>query len=375
VDRRSFIAYPLLVGASGCLAACSPRLGRAYPEGAEPTPGATPLSPWLDALLQDAARAPSSHNSQPWSLLLQSPKRWQMRLESSRRLEVVDPHCREAWISLGAFYAALETSAVARGLRLDLQGTGSASEGADTADIAIRACSPDTEWLASLRARRCLRRDLSGATVDARALQIASATDGVVSQFLPLASAEAQAISLHTVEAEVIQQRMEAVWKELADWVRWSASAEQANPTGITPAGMELPLLARLWVAATYGREDVVAPDFRLRSLQSCRQCVNEGAGWWVIATPGDDRDAWLAAGRCLMRVWLASTRMGLALHPMSQALEIPEIRERLAQRLGLGNLQMLIRIGKPPRMLEPVSPRLAQLQFAESLFTEGALH
>jgi len=372
VDRRSFIAYPLLLGASGCLAACSPYLGPGQPAHAAPAPESSTLSPWLSALLQDAARAPSSHNSQPWLLVLQSPKSWQLRLESSRRLKIVDPHCRESWISLGAFYAALETSALARGFRLDLPGMDSANVGRDTADIAIKSCSPDTEWQASLRARRCLRRDLANATVDAHVLKLASASGSAVCEFLPLSSAEAQSIALHTVEAEVVQQGMEAIWQELADWVRWSVSAEQANPTGITPAGVELPLLARLWVAASYGRKDVVAPGFRLRSLQSCRQYVNEGAGWLVIATPVDDRDAWVAAGRCLMRVWLACTRMGLAVHPISQALEIPAIRERLAQRLGMGHLQMLLRIGKPPRMLAPVSPRLAPMQFTESLFSEG---
>lgn len=279
------------------------------------------------------------------------------------------PRDREAWISLGAFCAALETSAGAHGIRPDFSEIDATD---DSIDIALGACPADGEWLASLRARRCLRRNLADVAVPPQLWQGASANRGTTFRWLPLHADEARLISSHTVEAEIVQQGMDAVWHELADWIRWSTSAERMTPTGLTPAGMELPLPVRLWVAARYGRDEVVARDFRLRSLQLSRRYVDEGAGWLVIATTADDRSAWLEAGRALQRAWLAATRSGLALHPMSQALEVPSLRERLARHLGLGQLQLLLRVGQPSLMLAPVSPRLAPAQFSLSSFAQG---
>ena len=365
MNRRSFVASSLLFAASACLAADAP----GGPVRSAPRSSQQDLPPWLDSLLRDAARAPSSHNSQPWTLAFQSERRWRLRLARTRRLATVDPHDREAWISLGAFCAALETSASARGLRPEFSETDAAD---DSIDIALGACPPDGEWLASLRTRRCLRRDLVDVAVPPQLWQGASANRGTTFRWLPLHADEARLISAYTVEAEIVQHGMDAVWRELADWIRWSATAERRTPTGLTPAGMELPLPVRLWVAARYGRDDVMARDFRLRSLQACRRYVDEGAGWLAIATTADDRAAWLEAGRALQRVWLAATRSGLALHPMSQALEVPSVRERLTRHLGLGPLQLLLRIGQPSRMRAPVSPRLAPAQFVLSSLAQG---
>jgi nitroreductase len=375
VNRRSFVASTLLCAASACLPANAANAAApAWPSGPAHVPATPPppnLAPWLESLLSDAARAPSSHNSQPWTLTLVSEKRWALAIERSRRLATVDPQDREAWISLGAFCAALETSAAARGLRADLAGLDSAG---DTAVIALSARAPDSDWLASLRARRCLRRNLRAVAVPPQLWQAAQARSPMACRFFAFPSDEARLIAARTVEAEIVQQGMDAVWQELADWIRWSPAAERKTPSGLTPAGMELPLPVRLWVAAAYDRGDVVGVDFRLHSLQSCRRRVEEGAGWLVIATPTDDRSAWLEAGRALQRVWLTATRLGLALHPMSQALEAPSLREQLTRQLGLGQPQLLLRVGKPSRLLAPVSPRLAPTQFARlQLQQEGA--
>lgn len=369
MDRRSFIACSL-VGASAALSACQARPAPGSSDRAAGALATPALPPALESLLRDAARAPSSHNTQPWMLTLHSAQRWQLRLDPSRRLGVVDPHEREAWISVGAFGTTLEASAAARGLHLDFAGIDSAD---GSVDITTASATSDSAWLASLRSRRCLRRDLGAVAVDPALWQAAPDYASLRCQFLPFPDDAARLISQRTLEAESVQQGMDAVWQELADWIRWSAAAERRQPTGLTPAAMELPLAVRLWVAASYGREEVMAQDFRLRSLQQCRQYVGEGAGWLVIATTADDRAAWLSAGRCLQRAWLQATRLGLAVHPMSQALEVPALRSDLARHLGLGHLQLLLRIGKPPRLLAPVSPRLSPAQFANSLSVEGA--
>ena len=79
------------------------------------------------------------------------------------------------------------------------------------------------------------------------------------------------------------------------------------------------------------------------------------------LATPDASRGAAFAAGRAWLRLNLAATAAGLALHPVSQALqEFPAMAEhyRAAQaRLGGGGTaQMRGRLGHAPAA--PPTPR-----------------
>jgi hypothetical protein len=67
------------------------------------------------------------------------------------------------------------------------------------------------------------------------------------------------------------------------------------------------------------------------------------------MGTEGDDRYAWLQAGRALGRLLLHATAAGLAASPLTQALDWPATRTRLRGRLSLvGHPQMLLRMGYP---------------------------
>ena len=68
------------------------------------------------------------------------------------------------------------------------------------------------------------------------------------------------------------------------------------------------------------------------------------------MGTEGDDRYAWLLAGRALGRVLLHATVAGVAASPLTQALDWPATRTRLQSRLSLvGHPQMLLRMGYAP--------------------------
>ena len=68
-----------------------------------------------------------------------------------------------------------------------------------------------------------------------------------------------------------------------------------------------------------------------------------------LLGTDGDDRTAWLQAGRALGRLLLRATVAGLAASPLTQALDWPSTRTRMRGRLSLvGHPQMLLRMGFP---------------------------
>jgi hypothetical protein len=56
-----------------------------------------------------------------------------------------------------------------------------------------------------------------------------------------------------------------------------------------------------------------------------------------LICARGDDRETEVRAGRVFERIYLTAARLGLAIQPMSQLVEIPEIRIELAREVPEG--------------------------------------
>jgi nitroreductase len=65
-----------------------------------------------------------------------------------------------------------------------------------------------------------------------------------------------------------------------------------------------------------------------------------------VLSTNGDGPDQWLRAGQALERVLLTATVRGLAAQPMTQPLEVPELRSLLAQDATGRQAQVILRVG-----------------------------
>jgi hypothetical protein len=312
-------------------------------------------------LLRDAALAPSSHNTQPWQVRLHDARRWTLSPATGRALPVVDPQGRELWESLGAFIVALDVSAAARGLHVE---SAFAAEPAPRVDITFSASAADSTGLAALRRRRTLRREL-GPVGNAGALVAACAGRSSSAHFFAAGTPGAQTLAGATLEANRLQAADDAVWVELARWIRWRESEARADPTGITPEMMELPWLARRWVEATYSQADVLAPAFRERSTALVEQQAREGAGWIVFVTDDEGPRDWLRAGADLMRLWLRGVPLALAVHPMSQSLEIPAARAALENALGIGRVHLLVRVGSRAYPQGRVSPRLAPAEIS----------
>jgi hypothetical protein len=83
-----------------------------------------------------------------------------------------------------------------------------------------------------------------------------------------------------------------------------------------------------------------------------------------VLATPGDAPADWLAAGALLLDLELLARASGVWLAEFNQAVELPDLRARLAQCSGLsGHPQVLLGLGYgaevPPLPRRPVDEML----------------
>jgi Nitroreductase family len=79
-----------------------------------------------------------------------------------------------------------------------------------------------------------------------------------------------------------------------------------------------------------------------------------------LISARTDDRTSQVRTGQALERLWLHATRIGIALQPMSQALEVPSLRAELARVIPESGWipEQVFRIGYPIRPPEQHTPR-----------------
>lgn len=65
-----------------------------------------------------------------------------------------------------------------------------------------------------------------------------------------------------------------------------------------------------------------------------------------VVSTEGDSPEHWVRAGQALQRILLAATVHHLAATPLTQPLEIPELRELLTDTVAGRWAQVILRLG-----------------------------
>lgn len=136
----------------------------------------------------------------------------------------------------------------------------------------------------------------------------------------------------------------------------------ETNPDGIDLSG---PFLEALALAGALTRETLADPDSMAYATgeDMYEAMIFSARGFVWLATEGNTRAEQIAAGRDWLRLNLAATATGLALHPLSQCLqEFEEMAGPFAavhERLGVaapGRVQMLARVGYGPQV--PPSPR-----------------
>jgi hypothetical protein len=67
-----------------------------------------------------------------------------------------------------------------------------------------------------------------------------------------------------------------------------------------------------------------------------------------ILGSPRDTPLAWLRSGEALQRLWLEATRLDHVISLFTQVIEVPDLRDELRGRLGLGcRPQVVIRVGQ----------------------------
>jgi nitroreductase len=293
-----------------------------------------------------AIRAPSLHNSQPWTFRLRGGAI--EVLAASGRLSAGDRSGWAARIAGGAAVfnarlalAALGAPALVR-IRPDVTDATVIAR-LDPATSRL-ATSVEQDLFAAVACRRSNRApfwpDPVPADLRARLVDAARAEGGWLDLLIGMTALGAFAEIAQS--ADRVLRRDPAYREELSHW----ADPGLADPGRADPgrAGVGVPALAAARAAepqdllpqrAYAGRPRAPGRDFEPEPLIA------------ILGSAGDSAGDQIGAGQALQRVLLTATDAGLATSMISQPIEVAGAREQLQRSLGRsGTPQMAVRIG-----------------------------
>lgn len=281
-------------------------------------------------LLRYAILAPSSHNSQPWRFRIEG-RAVHVAADESRWLRAADPDKRELFVSLGCAVENLVVAAERFGFdpvvsypdgEADCVVTVTMDGGAP----APRSAAPFDE----LTARHTSHERFDGEPLAAAARErIVAAVDGDRVTIHLVEGEAKRVVGELQAEADRLQMRDRAYRKELGHWIGLGA-------------------LGHSWLLARVGEAVVSHLDIGDREAAKNSTLVESAPVLGVLTTDADNPAARVEAGRAFERVALRASAAGVAVHPMSQSLERPALRARLAAELDLDGAtpQHLFRLG-----------------------------
>jgi len=326
---------------------------------------ASAVAIWAD-LVEDARRAPSPHNTQPWLLEVENDRHALLLCRPDRTLPVEDADGRFLTCGLGIFDEALRIAAEARGYALvdeflapDLSAR--ARGEVPVARLALAEGPTDGEALRLLLARRTSRLPYDGrAAADAALVELTEtgARHGHTVGFSPEPDFVRWAVDLNcaTLFYDLAEDDRRA---EIRHWTRTSEHEAARKGDGFSPSclGFSGPLI-RLF----FDHHRAVRPFEAVLKRIYLRQMRGTATVGWIAGPMAAPEECW-RAGRMLLRYWLAATRHGLVLQPFGSVITNPTAHARLDERLPLGDLWLLLRIGysaePPPSARLPVEALL----------------
>lgn len=316
--------------------------------------------------LSYAILSPNPHNRQPWLAELVGDNELVLTCDLDRRLPHTDPFDRQITIGLGCF---LETFAIAAAqdgydALIEYFPNGEPIERLDNRPVAKISIKPDASIVkdplfAFIKQRRSNKLPYdTGRPIDpAAADRLMSSSKNEAAVGIIVEQSDVEKFRDLTWRAHEVESYTSRTMQESIDLMRIGKSEINANPDGIDLGGFQLELAANLGLLDRKQMADQTSTAFK-QGLDMYYALMHSAMGYAMIVTQGNSREAQLDAGRTWMRINLTATRQGVAIHPLSQALqEYPEmtaIYDELHSELHVAQparVQMFARIGYGPEI------------------------
>ncbi len=366
MDRRRFIktgltGVTLLAGSGLLLTACERDL-RGEMMGKGPLPGKATLN-MLDPdgykILYYASLAPSGHNSQPWSVKIINRHEWIIGSDPSRWLSAVDGNNREVLLSIGAFVENLVQAAGALGYAVDTTVVAKDRFDEDVVRVRIEKSGMKDNVLARIVSRRTVKSNLLNKELKATDVNDFSKLTQNHLYYFPRGTEHSDLMAKEAVDNFVIQFGNKAAMQEAADWTRLKDADAKKYRDGLTPDGMEITGIAGFYVRHFMKTSDVTGQTFIEKGIEKIKQQAVQGAGWLVITSDGNTVADLLESGRRFQKMALFAREKGIALHPMTQALEEKHGQKNIRENHHSTMIpQFMLRVGYLEKYPDPVTLR-----------------
>ena len=290
-------------------------------------------------------RAPSIHNTQPWRWVYR-PGVLELYADRSRQLPALDPDGRSMLLSCGAALELARLGFAAAGWRTEVDRLPDPDRPdllAWIRPVARAAVDGSVVERAEAAERRHTERRpflVDPVAGDAIRSLLAVATDSGVYAYAVERADEQLDLAVVFSWADGVELADPAYRAELAHWTR-AAGAPDGVPAAAVP---HVP-------AGAPRHTDVTLRDFEagITGGQQLMEAVDERPVYLVVFSTADDRAARLRAGEAYARISVEAERLGLASSAMTQAVDLPAVRERFRMLMDWpDHPQMVLRVGHP---------------------------
>jgi hypothetical protein len=369
-NRRTILHLLAMSPLAGVPSACSAPQENTDPAAAWRNPGAGEKDPRLYSLAH-AILAPNPHNRQPWLVSLEGEDSIILYFDTARRLPATDPYDRQLAIGCGAFLELLSIAAheIGYAAQIELFPMGEPQPTLDDKPVArIRLVKGGTKdplyvWITQRRSNK----EAYDPKKPVKAETLQQLVRMEPNEKLTLAgtlSGAAQCESLRQLSIQAYRREIETpiALKESIDLMRIGKGEIATHRDGID---LDFPGLGAMQALGLITRQKMMTPGTKAyqQGLAQYDPLAKSAAGYVWIITNSKDRYGELAAGRAYARLNLRAAALGIAMHPMSQALQeyaqMRPIKAEAEKAVGLEPdkcLQMLARIGYGSKI--PPSPR-----------------
>lgn len=303
----------------------------------------------LQFLVRYAVLAPSSHNTQPWLFRI-SGNHVEVRADNSRWLSVADPDKRELSISIGCavenLCLAAERFGYSPSVRYHPEDSG---DRVVTVRLEAARHEPSAENMrlfGMITRRRTNRRPYRSDPVDEQA-----------TAWLGSLVADERIWWLSSLQLANGDDLVELA----ADLAARGDEVEFADPAFRKELGIWVGrgLLGTPWLGSKLAQLAVTTFDLGRSQGRSDAALVRSAPALLCLGAAEASRETCVRLGRAFQRLALGAQDVGLAMHPMSQIIQVGDTRERLAAALPEGHDYPLhvARMGYPAHEV-PHTPR-----------------
>ncbi|MBN1122230.1 MAG: nitroreductase family protein [Anaerolineae bacterium] len=288
-----------------------------------------------------ATLAANSHNSQPWTFIINEDA-IEIHPDFSRGLPVVDPEDRSLWISLGCALENMVITAQAAGYESEIA---LPSGSADAISVTLKPANSEGPYhlYNAISIRQCTRSAYDGRPVPGETLDQIAAMPGEngIDMAIITDGTQREQITELIMEGDRFQYGDQAFIDELVAWLRFNKAEAARTADGLFTRCTGNPQVPR-WLGKMF-----VTTGSAGQQAETDAANVRSSAGLIVITSAEDNRQAWIDAGRVTQRLALTLTTLGIKMAFINQPIEVAELRPELQRVLDSDMLpQLLIRFG-----------------------------